>query len=159
MNFPALALGLLISIAGCGGSSGDGYTGERGSVSGTITLDGQPLAKDCQVLFIAETGGYTAGGVIGDGGNYTLVYHGGSGLPVGNYSVQLAPPLAAEGEMPSVDPMQMAGKLNRKAGKEPLAAVGPFPSKYSSTSSSGLQFKVVPGQNAADFALETAEKK
>lgn len=152
------SLGLLISLLGCGGSSGDGYTGERGNVSGTVTLDGQPLASGCQVLFIANKGGYTAGGVIGDGGKYTLVYGGGKGLPVGEYSVQLAPPLAAEGAAPAVDPTQMAGKLTRKSGKE-AAETGPFPTRYSSTTSSGLKFTIAAGNNTADFQLEKAEKK
>lgn len=153
-----IAVGLLMSIVGCAGSSGDGYTGERGNVSGTVTLDGQPLASGCQVLFIADKGGYTAGGVIGDGGKYTLVYGGGRGLPVGDYSIQLAPPLVAEGTAPAVDPTQMAGKLTRKSGKE-AAETGPFPTRYSSTSSSELKFKVAPGDNTADFKLEKAEKK
>lgn len=157
---PAFALGLLVSIVGCGGNSGDGFTGERGSVSGTITLDGQPLVNGCQVLFIADAGGYTAGGVIQDGGKYTLVYGGGSGLPVGDYLVQIAPPIVNTENAEPVDPSQMAGqlKLNRKSGKE-ASESGPFPSRYGSTSTSGLKFKVAAGQNTADFALEKAEKK
>lgn len=154
----SIALGLLVSIVGCGGSSGDGYTGERGNVSGTVTLDDQPLPKGCQVLFIAEKGGYTAGGVIEDGGKYSLVYGGGKGLPVGDYAVQLSPPLVAEGAAPPVDPMQMAGKLSRKSGNE-VEESGPFPTRYSSTSSSGLKFTIAAGDNTIDVKLVKSEKK
>ncbi|WLD13710.1 hypothetical protein [Planctellipticum variicoloris] len=120
----------------------------------------QPLATGCQVLFIADTGGYTAGGVIQDGGKYTLVYGGGSGLPVGEYSVQIAPPIVNTENAAPVDPSQMAGqlKLNRKSGKE-ASESGPFPSRYGSTSTSGLKFTVAPNQNTADFKLEKSDAK
>lgn len=158
-SFSGLIVAIL-AIAGCGGPVGDGFKGERGQVSGAITLDGQPLATGCQVLFIADTGGYTAGGVIQDGGKYTLVYGGGSGLPVGEYSVQIAPPIVNTENAAPVDPSQMAGqlKLNRKSGKE-ASESGPFPSRYGSTSTSGLKFTVAPNQNTADFKLEKSDAK
>jgi hypothetical protein len=112
------------------------------------------------VLFMADAGGYTAGGVIQDGGKYTLVYAGGNGLPVGEYSVQIAPPIVNTENAAPVDPSQMAGqlKLNRKSGKE-ASEGGPFPSRYGSTSTSGLKFKVVANQNTADFKLEKGDAK
>jgi hypothetical protein len=144
-------------VVGCGGGSpGDGFTGARGQVSGKITLDGQPLQKGCQVLFMGENGGYTATGVVGDGGRYTLVYGGGKGLPVGDYKVQVAPPVAvaSSGANQPVDPVKMASQMNLKSASQKLQDTSPFPSKYGSTGTSGLRFKVEANQNTADFNLE-----
>ncbi len=144
-------------VAGCGGgSSSDGFTGDRGQVSGTITLDGQPLEKGCQVLFMAQSGGYTATGVVEDGGRYTLVYAGGEGLPVGDYKVQVAPPVAVDssGANQTVDPAKMASQMRLQRGAQKAEDTGPVPSKYKSTDTSGLRFKVEANQNTADFKLE-----
>ncbi len=144
-------------VVGCGGgSSGDGFKGARGQVSGKITLDGQPLQKGCQVLFMGDNGGYTATGVVGDDGRYTLVYGGGKGLPVGDYKVQVAPPVAvaASAANTAVDPMKMASQMKLKSGSQKPEDTGPFPSKYGSTGTSGLRFKVEANQNTADFNLE-----
>ena len=152
-----LASSIVISFVcvsgGCSQApSGDGFKGERGQVSGTITLDGQALAKGCQVIFMNEQAGYTASGIIGENGQYRLIYSGGKGLPTGDYMAQLSAPLVAESNQAS-DPVAMAGKM--KLGANTAAAeTGPFPVKYASTSTSNLRFKVEPNQNTADFKLE-----
>ena len=144
--------------AGCsGGASGDGFTGDRGQVSGTITLDGQPLTKGCQVLFMADKGGYTATGVVGDEGRYTLIYGGGDGLPVGDYKVQVGAPAPVQSggaETAAADPMKMASQMKLEPGAQKTDDTGPVPSKYQSTNSSGLSFNVEANQNTADFKLE-----
>ena len=144
-------------VAGCGGgSSDDGFTGARGQVSGTITLDGQPLQEGCQVLFMAEKGGYTATGVVGGDGRYTLVYTGGKGLPVGDYNVQVSAPVVVDssGADTTVDPAKMAEQMELKPGAQEPEDTGPVPSKYRSADTSGLGFKVEANQNTADFKLE-----
>lgn len=152
------ALLLMLAVSGCGGASGDGFTGERGDVAGTITLDDQPLPKGCQVIFMAEKGGYTATGVVEDGGKYKLVYGGGKGLPVGEYQIQLTAPVVTEEAAAPVDPIAMAGKakLTRKSAKS-LESSGPFPSKYASTTSSGLKHTVKPSANTVDLKLSSKD--
>ncbi|MFH1918528.1 MAG: carboxypeptidase-like regulatory domain-containing protein [Planctomycetota bacterium] len=144
-------------VAGCGGgSSDDEFTGARGQVSGTITLDGQPLQQGCQVLFMAEKGGYTATGVVGDDGRYTLIYGGGKGLPVGDYKVQVSAPVAVDssGADTTVDPAKMASQMKLEPGAHEPEDTGPVPLKYRSTDTSTLRFKVEANQNTADFKLE-----
>lgn len=141
-------------LAGCGGSSeGDGFKGARGQVSGTVTIDGAPLKAGSQVLFIAKNGGYTGAGVIEADGKYTLKYKGGSGLPVGEYLVQLSAPVVENSPTEKVDPVQMASKMNvdRKMKTE---SENPFPTKYSSTATSELFFNVKADQNTANFDLK-----
>jgi hypothetical protein len=144
------------TTAGCGGR-GDGYSGARGTVSGTATIDGQPLQKGCQIIFISATGGYTAAGVIGDGGAYTLDYAGGGGLPAVEYQIQFTAPIVAPGAVTPaapVDPTKMGASM--KVGRKMKAAdEGPIPTKYQSTNSSKMSFAVKDGDNKADFDLKT----
>lgn len=140
---------LLVSVlVGCGGQ-GDGYSGPRGTVSGTITVDGKPLQKGCQVIFIASAGN-TAAGVIDEAGKYTLVYSDGD-VPAVEYRVQLTAPISTTTQ--DADPSKMAQnmKLSAKAGG--AANEAPFPAKYGSTSSSTMSFTVKEGPNTADFSL------
>ena len=148
---------LFTGAVGCGGSAGDGFSGERGQVSGTITLGGSPLKEGCQVIFMSATGGYTASGVVKADGKYTLVYSDSSGLPAAEYLVQLTAPVVPDSTT-TVDPTQMAAKMNLSEGVGvETANSGPFPLKYASTTTSDLKFKVEAGQNTADFKLEAGE--
>lgn len=143
----------LLAAVGCSSGPSDGYTGERGQVSGTVTLDGAPLTKGCQVIFISKTGSYTASGVVGDDGKYSLVYNGGNKLPAVEYQVQLTAPVVNETTPAApVDPTKMAAQMNLSAGA-PAAPAGPFPTKYASTNSSTLEFKVEPKDNVIDLKL------
>lgn len=141
----------VVSAIGCGGPA-DGYSGPRGTVAGRLTLDGAPLPAGCQVLFMAKRGGFLATGTVGEDGRYTLDYRVRQGLPVGDYLVQLARPEtqtpAASGTADiGLPPPNIAELL--KAWEASL----PFPQRYQSTSTSGLEFAVKPGANAADFDL------
>lgn len=40
---------LVLIFVGCGGTPIDGFKGERGQVSGKITLGGEPVQAGCQV--------------------------------------------------------------------------------------------------------------
>lgn len=150
-----VAVALPLAVVGCG--KGDGYTGPRGRVSGTLTLDGTPLPSGCSVLFIEDKTGYLATGIVGDGGTYTLLFGKGRDLPVGNYKVQLSPPLSGATEQ-STDPVVQAArmKLGPKSAST-LAVSLPFPKRYLSTANSGLTFTVASGQNTADLPLSSKD--
>jgi len=150
-----LSVLLLFIASGCGGATGDGFAGERGQVTGKITLDGQPLQSGCQVIFMSTKGGFTAAGVVGKQGAYSLNYSDNSGLPAAEYEVQLtAPVVVAAADSGPTDPTKMAEKmkLNRKTTATP--GDGPFPAKYGSTSTSKLTYTVKAGPNTADFNLQ-----
>jgi hypothetical protein len=81
---PAVALGLL--VAGC--DSGP----EMGQVSGTVTLDGQPV-RGLEVSFepVDPSLGTTAIGYTQEDGSYALHYPGErEGAPVGEYIVRIS---------------------------------------------------------------------
>lgn len=145
-------------VSGCGGPIGDGYSGKRGEVTGQIMLGDAPLAAGCQVMFVEEAKGYTATGVVDEGGQFDLMYAKGKGLPVGRYRIQISPPVAAPtaaAEAPS-DPTEMAAKM--KGMMDPKKKKGNddrlFPAKYSSVTTSELQFKVEEGSNNVSLTLD-----
>lgn len=152
-----MSLIVMTGVVGCGGSPGDGFSGDRGQVSGTITLDGTPLMEGCQVIFISATGGHTASGKVNAEGKYTLVYSDSAGLPAVEYLVQLTAPVLADSTT-TVDPTQMAARMQLgEGGNEPIGEVRIFPLKYESTTTSTLTFKVEPKENVADFKLESVK--
>ena len=142
---------LLVSlIAGCGGR-GDGYSGPRGTVSGTITVDGKPLQQGCQVMFIAAAG-HTASGVVDEAGKYNLIYTDGE-VPAVEYQVQLTAPISVAAQ--NADPGKMAQSMTLSKKSAGAANELPFPSKYGSTATSTMSFTVKEGPNTADFSLSS----
>ena len=145
-----IALLVLVGMSGCGGSSGDGFSGARGQVSGKMTLDDKPLESGCQVIFISTKEGYTASGVVDDAGAYKLIYNGGAGMPAVEYQVQLTAPINTTPQ--DMNPSKMGA--NMTLGKKTKTEdAGPFPSKYGSTTTSKLSYTVKEGNNTADFPL------
>jgi len=156
VNKVILATVVLTLSTGCGGDTGDGYSGERGQVGGTITMDGKPLKEGCQVIFMAQKGGYVGGGTIQADGKYTVTYADDpGGLPVGIYEIQLTAPIeppSTEGQDPTKmgQDIQMGPKGKTKGGGKDE----PFPSKYASAATSMLKFDLKSGDNTADFELK-----
>ncbi|MDB5385759.1 MAG: hypothetical protein JWM11_1405 [Planctomycetaceae bacterium] len=146
----ALSIVLLGSMLGCGGSSGDGYKGAYGQVSGTVKYQGKPIPAGSTVLFQSKEGAsFVASGTVGADGKYDLRYQGSASLPAVAYVVQLAQPAATAAPGGAVDPSKMAdGQALLNAGNK-----APFPVKYLSTGTSNLSFPVKEGKNTADFDL------
>ena len=116
-----------IATLGCGDSL------KLGTVQGTVTLDGQPLAG-VMVQFHSDAGGRPGSGVTGSDGKYELIYgNGREGTLVGPSKVEITTvwPHGApeEGESETI------------------------PAKYNSNST--LKRDVLEGDNTFDFALES----
>jgi hypothetical protein len=113
------------------------------TVSGTVTLNGQPVEGSRElygtVSFYPTGGGAPAVGIIGSGGSYSVETGSQTGLAPGSYRVAVAvkkihPPATPEG-------------LTRPERISPV--------KYSKPEQSGLTAEVEPGSNTFDFALES----
>lgn len=80
-----------ILLSGCNSSANEGVTG-------TITLDGQPL-PDADVVFTPQEGGRPAMGTTDASGNFELVYtiHE-KGAPAGSYIVRIRTSRTETGE-------------------------------------------------------------
>lgn len=85
--FPsALSVILLCILSGCAGEASD--TPELGLVSGTVTMDGKPLA-DADLVFEPKTGSPSVGKTDVDG-NYQLAFNQDSkGAMIGQHTVRI----------------------------------------------------------------------
>jgi hypothetical protein len=112
------------------------------SVSGAVTLDGQPLAggehMNGTVTFSREGGGGApAVGFIDEAGRYAMKTGAASGLQPGRYQVAIAMKKITIPADPNAMPI-------------PTLIT---PTKYKSTATSGLHADVSPGRNDVDFSL------
>jgi hypothetical protein len=129
---------LLPAIVGCGSG--------LASVSGTVTLDGQPIAGGAEVrgtvTFTRPDGsGVPAVGVLDENGRYELSTGGQKGVPPGSYQVAIVATriiIPEPGATPSGRPIT--------------------PRQYASAKTSGLTAEVTTGDNTHDFPLESRNK-
>ena len=141
----ALVAGVLSFVAGCG--SGVRPIAGSVGVSGTVTLNGQPLEQG-MVRFAPESGGKAqpATGQIKNG-NFTMLTTASSpGVVVGKYKVSIisnkpfTPPALKPGTPP--DP---------KTKFEPESLI---PTKYNDIKTSGLEADVTAAVTSLTFALQ-----
>jgi len=125
-----MALIVVIGHGGCASSKPKGFP-DLSPVSGTVTMDGEPLQK-VLVTFLSTTGGIASGATDAEG-RYTLLYRGiHRGAGMGRNTVQVT--------TPPDDP-------DRGLAKEPIPAV------YNIRST--LTADVVAGPNTFNFTLES----
>jgi hypothetical protein len=126
-----------LALAGCGD--------RLSTVSGAITLDGQPvMAKDgvmATIMFQPVTGGAAAVGRLDSEGRYHISTGAQTGLTPGDYVATCA--------INQLIPSTTGGAASAKALSDP---------KYADSKTSGFQFTVTPGDNEFDLALTSAAK-
>jgi hypothetical protein len=130
MQFKRL-LGVLAAcalVSGCGDSN-------TGTVSGTVTVDGQPLVEGSISFFPADpTSGGTAGGPIRDG-KYSVA------VPVGKMKVSISYPKAAGTKKLYNTPSSPVGTMYKEG----------LPARYNERTE--LTFDVKSGSNPKDWEL------
>lgn len=127
---------LWLPLCGCSGSSGP----ELGKVSGTVRLDGQPLAN-ASVRFTPEKGAPSIG-ITDDQGNYELQYSSSrNGALVGNHIVRISTHRHAgeddDGNKTPAVPEKVPAEYNVNAAQNPE-----------------MKREVKSGSNAIDFDLK-----
>jgi hypothetical protein len=121
----------VIACCGCGG--GQQVIEGRTIVSGTVTLDGQPLRGGSVTFTSKENSILAKTANIESGGKY-LTYR----APTGKSVVSI-----------ETESLQFGN----------AAAYVPIPAKYTSAATSGFEVDLQPGENEnVDFALETQPK-
>ena len=128
----AVALMCLL-LAGCGGGSEAEPTG---TVSGTVTFNGQPWTTG-RVNFVSESTGSSGAGDLQENGSYRIERE----LPAGDYKVYLSDPGLGD-QPPSEDGNPELG-----------TALEALPEKYRSEATTDLTAKIVEGDNTFDFPL------
>ena len=142
-----LFLVCVVLATGCG--SGDETLAP---VSGTITMDGKPLAK-AKIDFMPKNGGRPASGITDEEGKFSAVgtFVMGDGGTIGENWVAItsigAPPMGGE--------VSMEGKRLKGASADYNAAI---PLAYGRPKESGLTATIVSGNNNS-FAFELDSKK
>jgi hypothetical protein len=134
IRLPAAAVAALTLVAGCGGG---------GSVSGTVTLDGQPLTSGT-VTFHPSGSGPVAIGSIGSDGRYVLAIGNDRTIPPGEYVVTVEATEAVTSE-----PTPTKGP---PAPPKPPRRI--TPAKYADVSTSDLRFTVEAGGNTINLPLK-----
>ncbi len=113
---------------GCGGSGG-GDQPDLGTVTGTVSLDGQPLSGVI-ILFTPEEGRQSTA-VTDENGGYELAYTGDSkGAKIGKHTIGFT-----------------------SSDDDSIKASAPIPPQYTIGSDTGLTAEVKAGENTFDFDL------
>ncbi len=121
---------VLLFLAGCGGG--------RGSVSGTVTLKGQPLDQGRIQFFLVGGPAGPSGGAMIRHGKYEL--RGDHGLDPGSYTVQIS----------SAGPSKDAGEITM--GEFPVTHER-IPAEYNTKSTLSVAV-TARGPNAFDFTID-----
>jgi hypothetical protein len=139
------AFGMLcLCQVGCGPG---GDQPELGTVTGTVTLDGQPLGG-VAVVFQPDSG-RPARGMTDANGKYELTYiRQTKGTKIGPNRVEIAP--SEEGE---VDEAESGDEENPDAAAKPKSGKRVVPTRYNVKSE--LKVDVKSGANTFDFPLES----
>lgn len=133
MHLPNYSLPLLCAfLVGCGPA--------KGTVSGTVTLDGKSL-DNAVVVFHPAADGATAYGTTIANGTYVLQTGGREEVAPGDYLVTV---MATEEVTPATD---------AKSPPKPPKVL--TPQRYADKSTSGLRFTVKPGSNHHDIQLQS----
>jgi hypothetical protein len=131
----ALLAAYFVGILGCGKPS---YQLETAPVTGTVTLDGQPLPSG-YVTLVTSHGRMSSGTIQADGTFALSTYKHGDGGRVGTHPVIVTP----------VPPDQAT------SGKRV-----PVPDRYTKAGTSGWTFEVKPGEdNVLKLEMTTKEQK
>lgn len=153
---------ILASSAGCGGSSGP----KTVPVTGTVTLDGTPVAGATVTFSPTVTdGGRTSVGVTDNEGKFSLLAAGaGAGVVPGSYMVGIsktsgaatpaAQPASQEEAMKQIQ-AKMGGGSNAFLPKGPVAVKDELPEMYKDPAKSGFSAEVnEDGENDFTFAMK-----
>jgi len=144
--FTAILSALVFSSWGCSGGASD--LPELAEVTGTVTLDNQPLAG-ATVEFIPTAGGRSSTATTNEQGNYELTYNADNfGAIVGSHQVKIVLGEGAAVEYPegvNPDELSEAEQLKYANNQKTL------PPKYNQKTE--LTAEVDAGNNTHDFNL------
>ena len=149
-------------------SYGSGKTAKKTSVSKvreTVLLEGAPVADGCRIQFASKEG-VLVGLAVVKAGNYVLLNAGAPEIPAGEYLIQILPPAKSKEEEDEEKKQKKAFLLqaaanmreNKPVPETPkLKEEDEIPAMYWTTATSNLKFKVVEGDNTANFELTKKE--
>lgn len=151
MNGNVSLLAAALSVLSLGGCAEVGDRPELGQVTGTITMDGEPL-EGIAVVFYPD-GGRPARDTTDAEGKYDLIYiRETRGTKLGHNRVEIAPDEEVDEE--EEEAVANADSEDRPSKPQPEPARPKIPARYNRKSE--LEADVQPGGNVLDFSLESA---
>lgn len=145
LRFLSLLLATLL-LTGCGGSNLQPLTG-------TVTLDGKPLA-DAAISFIPVEGGRPASGNSDADGKFTIAsYTAGDGLPPGSYKVTIVKINTKKQAQAAVSEEGDQTPENAAMGAMEQGVSFLTPVKYSSPLTTDLVVDVTPGMEPVQLHI------
>lgn len=126
-------------MAGCAGESATGDKRPQGSVSGKVTVSGQPVTGGAIHLTSVKTASETFGAELATAGTFTIA----ATIPAGSYKVSLSPPAMG----PSIGPDGQMKPADPKANQSTI------PEKYRSAEKSDKTVEVKVGTNSLTIDL------
>jgi hypothetical protein len=146
-----VSFGLVLGLAALAGCEGGGPA--LGTVTGTVSMDGKPLANTA-VTFIPQGGGGTASGITDASGKYELNYLDRKGALIGKHKVALTtvqqPSESNMANIPSDSP-EYAKQAAAGASEYNKVFTEPIPAKYNKQTT--LEEEVKAGSNEINFEL------
>lgn len=141
---------VLVVISGCGG----GYSGPTGTVSGTVTLNGEPVPSGSIVSFVSDDS-FVATAVVDAGGSYNLEVAGqGPKIPTATYKVMVSAPATGGISDTEADYEKYMESVNADTTGSASKATGAIPARYASTATSDLSFPINAGENTINIDLK-----
>ncbi len=161
-QFPSRLFWLIGAIflgwfGGCGGS--DGIDGPAGTVRGSLTYEGRPLAEGFTIVFEQDGGqAFMSTGRTESDGKYVMKTSMGDRMPAGTYKIFITPPLSESDQATPTSPDAYSKVMEKKAetAPEPSAVskgATTIPDKYLKAETSNLKFEVKDGPNKIDINL------
>ncbi len=135
-----LSIGLLVAMAGCGGSRNP----QHAEVSGKVLFQGKPLPGG-KVTFVAVKGGFSAFGTIDENGEYQIK------APIGEVEIGVTNRML----QPRGEAKTMGRLAKAQAGESPPVKGRwvEIPSRYEDPAKSGLKYTVTRGPQTHDIEL------
>lgn len=135
---------------GCGSS-----LPERGVVTGTIKVDGQPINQG-QVCFWPEQGRPATATIQADGSYRLTTFEPGDGATIGKHQVTVeAKRVVGKGKMPTSMEEEIAMIGDGKSSARDFKLHWLAPERYRNKETSGLTAEVKSGENQLDFDLKS----
>ena len=150
----SLAAGIAIGVAGCGSAPKEGP--ETVKVTGTVTLDGEPLAG-AYVTFSPKTAGPPAFGETDGQGRFSLqTFEPGDGAIAGKYLITVTK-MASQRTMEFEDEAAKEEYLRQHGDQASQPKfVNDVPDKYSNRKTSGLTTEISMGtKNHVELELKS----
>ncbi len=135
-------------------------TGEQASVTGSVMLDGKPVALDSSVVFFCQDKDATASGKVDSLGKFSLkAARPAVGIPVGRYVVMVRPPekpMSTSAAAGPSSPDYQKAMMQGGDAKPPTST--DIPEAFLSLDTSKLALELKAGPNTFDIDLAKVGK-